>query len=602
VHTEEEEIQKLSGGMASEENDLLWGGFVTHLLRGTLTGAEEGIPLQSVDDYAPRVIAAYLNENRLDHQTALASYEQTVEEHLNQDSASGHEQTYRTANLRNLSALLEELRPTLRDQFLDATYQKCAVQGETPMVENLLSGMSHGLILEMLRHTNKRGSEISPGLLNLVQKIAQVKESSAPDGAPDPTVSQFESSDADQRKVILDLFDREAYETYVASDYAETLKGLSLDRSRPTGGMSLPEELTGEIVSLESPLLDARIARALLALMEGDSSEDEYKDYADKTFRIASDLIGEGEFTVPLEILNTLQRHARGKPDPAIRSLSESSLQRFRYPMFLSKALAAFDKWKSGQDGKAQAFVSAIGPDIVPQALNLYLHCDESGDNHHLFNLLAIFPDRVAEIAKEEIPTRRGPPLVRLIRLVRRLGNRNLIPELRPLLDLDDRQVKMEVLETLVRFQDLEAVDLLRKFLKTKNAEDQLRVIEIAGMYKVEDLAEDLASMVRTFSLFRVDYKRNERVVKALGRIGHASAVPVLERLARTRFSLYPKQLTTLKLLIFQSLRFYEAAPLTGLLRIGWESKDPRIRTACRESLPAHRGRPIDSPPTTGEA
>jgi len=602
LHTEEEEIQRRPRGKASDENDSLWGGFVTHLILGTLTDAEKGIPLRSANDYAPRVIAAYLNENRLDHQMALDSYEQTVEEHLNQDPASGGDnQTYRVANLRNLSALLEELQPTIRHQFLDATYQQCAVQGDSPMVENLLSGMSHGLILEMLRHANKQGSEISPTLLNLVQKIAQVKESSAFDGPANPTASQFESSDPRQRKEILDLFDREAYETYVTSDYGETLKALSQDGARPPEGMPLPEEIKDGVDSLESRHLDAQIARALLAFMEGDPSEDEYKDYAAKTFRIANDLIGEGEFTVPLEILNTLQRHVRDKPNPAMRSIAEGSLQRFRYPTFLSKALAAFDKWRNSQDGKAQAFLTAIGPDIVPQALNLYLNREQSEGDQHLLNLLAIFSNRVAEIARQEITTRGGPPLIRLIRLVRRLGTHDLVPELRPLLLRDDRQIQMEILETLVRFQDPESTDLLRKFLKLKNAEDQLRVIEIAGMCRVADLAQDLASMVRTFSFFRVDYVRNGRLIEALGRIGHASAIPVLERLARTKFSLYPKQLADLKLLLFQSLRLYEAAPLSPLLRMGSQSKDTRIRTACRESLPTQTGRPIESPPTTGE-
>jgi len=117
LHTEEEEIERRGRGKASEENDSLWGGFVTHLILGTLTDTQNGIPLRSADDYAPRVIAAYLNENRLDHQMALDSYEQTMEEHLNQDTSSGEDQTYRVANLRNLSALLEELQPTIRHQL-----------------------------------------------------------------------------------------------------------------------------------------------------------------------------------------------------------------------------------------------------------------------------------------------------------------------------------------------------------------------------------------------------------------------------------------------------------------------------------------------------
>ena len=336
--------------------------------------------------------------------------------------------------------------------------------------------------------------------------------------------------------------------------------------------------------------------------MEGDASEDEYKDYADKTFRIANELIAEGEFSVPLEILTALERHTQEKTDPTHRSIAEAAAQRFRYPTFLSKALAAFDKWRTAKDGKAQAFLTAIGPDIVPQAFNLYIHRGQADGDQHLFNLLALFPQRVTEIAKREIQTRGGPPLIRMIRLVRRLGTHDLVPELRPLLDRDDRQVQIEILETLVRFRDPESVDLLRKFLKLKSAEDQLRVIEIAGMNRVADLVQDLASMIRTFSFFRSDYAKNVKIVEALGRIGHPSALPALERLARTRFSLYPKQLADLKLLLFQSLRLYEPAQAAPLLRIGSLSKDARVRAACRGPAQEPGLRAVDSAPATGEA
>jgi hypothetical protein len=602
LHTEEEEIQKCQRGKKDEGDDSLWGGFVTHLILGTLTDSDKGIPLRSADDYAPRVIASYLNENRLDTRMALESFEETLQEHINQEPGPEAGQTYRVANLRNLSALLEELQPGIRHQFLDATYQQCAVRAESPMVEDLLSGMSHGLILEMLRHANKQGDEISPTLLNLVQKIARVKEESAFEANADPTRGRTESSDARAHKEILDLFDREAYETYVTEDYGETLKDLSVDGGVPSDGTSVPEELKEEFDQLDSPHLDAQIAHALLAFMDGDAGEDEYKDYADKTFRIANELIGEGEFTVPIEIMKTLQRHARDKRDPAIRAIAANASKRFRYPTFVSKALAAYDKWRTAKDGTAQAFLTAIGPDIVPQAFNLYVHRDQAEGDQHLFNLLAVFADRVTEIAKREIKTRGGAPLVRMIRLVRRLGTHDLIPELRPMLDRDDRQVQMEILETLVRFRDPESTDLLRKFLKLKNAEDQLRVIEIAGMHKVEELAQDLAAMVKTFSLFPSDYVKNGKIVEALGRIGHPSALPALERLAKTRLTLYPKHLADLKLLLFQSLRLYDSAPVAPLLRIGAQSKDARIRTACRERQQGQAAPPIEAQPVTGEA
>ena len=601
LHTDEEEIQRRPRGKEDEDEDSLWGGFVTHLILGTLTDSEKGIPLRSADDYAPRVIASYLNNNRIDPQMALEGYEQTVQNHLNQDPPSEGGMSYRVANLRNLSALLEELQPGIRKQFLDATYQQCTTQADSPLVEDLLSGMSHGLVLEMLRQANKQGNEISPTLLNLVRKIARVKEETGGGRETDPRANRAVATNPSQHKEILDLFDREAYETFVTSDYGETLKDLSQDitlsssRSRPS------KELQEEIDSLESKQIEAQIARALLAFMQGDANVDEYEDYADKAFRIANNLIGEGQFSVPLDILNTLKRHIQDKADPDIRSVAEDYLQRFRLPTFLSKALAAFDKWRDVQDGMSKAFLTAIGPDIVPQVLNLYIQRDQSETDHQLFNLLAIFSDRVAEIAKTELRTRRGPALVSLIRLLRRLGSQDLVPVLKPLLNQDDNQIQLEVLETLVRFQDPESADLLRKFLMLKNAEVQLRAIEIAGMHKVTGLAEDLASMVKRYSWFRLDYQKNEKIIEALGRIGHPCAIPVLERLAKTRFSLYPKHLSNLKLLLFQSLRLYEEAPVAPLLRIGAQSNDERIRNACRQRSQGPGAGPIDPPPTTEE-
>ncbi len=586
LHTEEEEIKKHPRGEGIEEEDPLWGGFVTHLILGTLTDSEKGISLKTADDYAPRVIATYLNSNRLDPQRALEGYQQKIQEHFSQASDTDGGMAYRVANLRNLSALLEELQPSIRNQFLDATYQQCAAQADNPMVEDLLSGMSHSLVLDMLRQANRHGNEISPTLLNLVQKIARVKEESTVGGNPNPRASRVDASDPTKHKEILDLFDREAYETYVTEDYRETLKDLSQDGARQSARMQPSTELRQELEALESPAVDAKIARALLAFMQGDTGLDEYKAYSEKVFRIANELMGEGEFSVPLQILKTLERHARERTDPAIRSAAGDQLRGFRLPAFISKALAAFDKWRDKEEGKAQAFLEAIGPDIVPQALNLYLQRDQSESDHYLFNLLALFSDRVTELAKKDVRSRRGPSLVRLIRLVRRLGTQDLIPELRPLLDRDDRQVQMEVLETLVRFRDPEAADLLRKSLHLKNAEDQLRVIEIAGMHKVTDLAEDLTSMIRTFSLFRQDYIKDEKIVEALGRIGHPCAIPALERLAKTRFSLYPKLLANIRLLVFQSLGLYENAPLGPLLRIGAKDKNPLIRASCRERMP----------------
>jgi len=586
LHTDEQKIEKQHKARDPDRSDWIWRSFVSHLIQGTLSDSEKGIPIRSATELSPHEIAMYLNEHRLNTQTALESYERTVQEHLGQTSEPEAGMPFRAKNFQNLKALIEELHPSIRRQFLNATYRQCADRKETALVEELLSGISHGLVIEMLRNANQEKNEISPTLLNLVHKIASTRDSRPEtDSSTEPNGAHAASSDSEQHQEIQALFQREAYETYVPSDYGAVLKNLSGGLIPGPEEAEKPSEIQQHLHSLESRYLDVQIARALMAFMGTAIEADEYTDYAEKIFGIMNDLIGEGEFAVPLDVLTMFQRDRHERPDDSMRSVAEDYLRRFRHPNFVSKALAALDKWKNEKHGMADAFITAIGPETVPQVLSLYLQREESESDDHLFHLLSTFADRVAEEAKVFLRARRGLSLVRLIILIRRLGTQELTPALRPFLEHHDPRIRMEVLETLVKFEDPESADLLSGFLKSKNPDDLLRVIGMAGLYKVEKLAPDLASMIKTFSLFRLDYQKNEKIIEALGRIGHSCAIPALERLARAKWSLYPKHLLNLKRRLFQSLRSYDKAQIGHLLRIGSQSRDPSIQSSCRAHI-----------------
>ena len=586
LHTDEQEVNKQHRRGLQDPSDWIWRNFVSHLIQGTLSDSKQGAPIQSAAELSPHRIARYLNEQLLNTQTALESYEKSVHEHLGQMSEPQAGLQFRARNFENLKALLEELHPSIRRQFLDVTYRQCEDRKGTPQVEELLGGISHGLVIEMLRHANQDGNEVSPTLLNLVRKIASTRNSHADTGSGAETDrSHAASADPEQQRQVQELFQREAYETYVPSDYGSILEDLSRDFVPGPEDPEESPELQQYLHSLESRHLDVQIARALMAFMAVTTRTDEYRDYAEKVFGITNDLIGEGEFAVPLDVLTMFERDRQERSDDSTRSAAEEYLKRFRHSSFVSKALAAFDKWKDKEHRMAEEFVTAIGTAIVPQALSLYLQRDESERGDHLFRLLSAFADRVAEEAKVVLRARRGSSLVRLIILIRRLDAKELTDALRPFLDHHDRKVSLEVLETLVRFQDPESNDLLSRSLKTRDPDELLRAIETAGRYKVEKLAPDLASMVRTFSLFRLDYQKNEKIIEALGRIGHPCAIPVLERLARARWSLYPKQLLNLKRQLYQSLKSYDQTLIGPLLKIGFQCSDPSIQSACRELM-----------------
>jgi len=585
LHTEEEEVEKQTSGGAQGSRDWLWRSFVSHLVQGTLTDSKRGVPVQSAAELSPRQLAAYLNEERLDTERALEIYESTIREHLEAMPASEEErQRLRARNFQSLRALLEELQPAIRRQFLSATYRQCEDRKDSPQVEHLLGGISRGLVIEMLRHANQDGNEISPTLLNLVRKIASSREGAAPsEGEPETGSPLAAEPDPDQRRQVEELFRREAYETYVSSDYASILEDLSAEFVPFREDGNKTPEAQAFLESLETRHLDMQIARAWVAFLARSARAEEYRDYAEKIFSITHDLLAEGEFSLPLEVLLMVERDCRERADDALRSIAEEFLGKFRHSGFVSKTLAAFDKWRNEAGSAAEAFLRAIGPAGVPQVLGLYLKRSESEETDHLVRLLAPFPDRVAAEAVELLRSRLGASLVRLVVLIRRLDLGSLADTLRPFLDHHDRRVRMEVLEALVKFRHPDSVELLSRALGSREPEDLLRAIDIAGLYRVEPVAPLLASMVRIFPLSRLDCQKNEKLVGALANIADPCALPALERVARARWSLYPKQLEKLKRLAFQSLRSYDPARIGTLLKIGFRSRDPTIQSICRE-------------------
>jgi hypothetical protein len=91
--------------------------------------------------------------------------------------------------------------------------------------------------------------------------------------------------------------------------------------------------------------------------------------------------------------------------------------------------------------------------------------------------------------------------------------------------------------------------------------------------------------MIRTISLFKSTYEKTEKIIEALARIGDPCSIPILEKLAKVRWSLRPKHLSRAKQLLYHTLHFYEPSTVGTLLEMGSCSPDPKIQEACRKII-----------------
>lgn len=582
-HTEETGTKGTKHLESQPHGSSIWTDFISALLSGSLAAPGQGIPMEQARGIDPSQLALFLNENKIDAEFALDAYRTTIRSRLQTSGESMDSPSAFTDDFCEMDALLQELNPKLKKQFLLATYDQLNAADDNEAAKNLLSGFPEQVVLDMLRQANESGEEISPSLMNLVCKITSVHE--GVDGLEE-VKSAAESANplplASDKETLQNIFAREKFEEYVTADYESTLNDLTggVDENIIETNKVLPVEDFHKELDLSH--LDMQIARIILAFMCNDIKPEEYKNYAAKLVDIAYDLLKTGEFSTLLKIFKALLKHYKNKGNPEIQSLAKDTLKKFHEARFVSMAIVSFEKWAKPENIAAYEFLRSFGSTIVPEIVGLYGKAERAEIQNPLLKLLARFPEATCLEAKRRLRDHRPAFVVNMLTLVRKLGTEKDTPILKILLKHRDADVRAMALETLIELKDPDRRDVIRNFLRSMDPKEKLKAIQLIGTYKIADMVPDLIASISRWSLFKFQYERNEIIITALGQIGNPSAVPVLEKLAKRRWAVRSKSSNHMKLALFQSLHGYETAQITSLLKIGQMSENSRIREICQ--------------------
>jgi hypothetical protein len=379
------------------------------------------------------------------------------------------------------------------------------------------------------------------------------------------------------------LFDRETYEGYVEKEYDDILKGVS-ERAETMAATARDRfPLETYLKELDDQHLDFQIGRAVLAFLEENIDEEDYREFSKKLIAIVPDMLTSGHFPLLLDTLQTLRWHLSDKKSEGIRACAAEALNVFWAPAFIDKSIEAFNTWSRTRGKESQAFMLALGPILVPGLLEIYSYETSPGGRRVLFDLLCTFgKDTVAEAVK-----RLGDPRAYYVRnllmLVRRAGTPEALPAVKPLMEHTDPKVKLEALAVLLRFKDPRAVELLRQEIRSKDPDMSSAAVQLAGQFRVAGVTEDVLGLLKRAILFETDYGVNEEIIRVLGEIGDPRAIPEIEKLAKAGWTLYRTSHARMKITLFESLGRYPRESVAELVRIGERSDDDKIRMLCRK-------------------
>jgi HEAT repeat protein len=617
--TEEKEIFKAQPKPGDKAGDKpgagVWQDFVSLLSSGSLATSGEGVSLKDSSQIDPAELAKLLNERKLDSGAAVQTYDRIISSYVRSSAEKKQLTQEQSQTINNLNNLLKDLHPDIRKQFLSTAFKNVSENAASPGSEEVLGGLGDDMIIDMLRQASSEGREISPTLTGLLGKLASVRDKpgSAPAGGGSGKGTAASGSGAAAKgfgsvvgaafgtgtgssaqgkagagpeilpEHMAKLFDREKYEGYVEKEYDDILKSVS-ERAETMAATAKDRFPVEEYMKeLEDQHLDFQIGRAVLAFMEENIDEEDYREFSRKLVAIVPDMLVSGHFPLLLDTLQTLRWHLSDKKSEGIRACAAEALKVFWEPAFIERSLQAFDTWSRTRGKDSQAFMLALGPILVPGLLEIYSYDTAPGGRRVLFDLLCTFgKDTVAEAVKR-LGDPRGYYVRNLLMLIRRAGTPAVTAEVKPLLKHADPKVRLDALAVLLRFKDPAAVGILRQEINSKDPDVSSAAVLLAGQFRVTDVVEDILPPIKRTILFETDYGVNEEIIRVLGEIGDARAIHDLEKLAKAGWSLYRKSHSSMKITLFESLGRYPKESIAELIRIGERSDDDKIRMLCRK-------------------
>ena len=132
--------------------------------------------------------------------------------------------------------------------------------------------------------------------------------------------------------------------------------------------------------------------------------------------------------------------------------------------------------------------------------------------------------------------------------ILRRLGCREMLPQLKALVATARPQVVAEILKAMVAFEDPEWLPFLQRELDSTDSQRQLGAIGVASRIRLPQVVQSLADRLRQRLGVRL---RDDAVIAelicGLGRLRDAAALPILQHVVGLKQWRYPYSIATLR-------------------------------------------------------
>jgi hypothetical protein len=563
--------------------DELWRKFTSSLITQSTDKEEQKSRSPEYSNIDSLDFVKRLNEETINWDVFLNDYRSMIIQYLRSEDEE-EKPTFKNI-ISRIDSLVKDFHPQLKQQMFQVTENELSSLPPSIIKSNRINCFNYETIAGILRGASDEKRGISPSLSLLFRKLSTIQDKSS-DGSgkavlngSSPIHETFTSA-AEIEKLI----EREEYESYVPADYKELLmrKSMVTDVDEK---MNEERFIVGEYINtLEDTSLNLQISKLFIALMDEDLNENEYQETSIYITQNISELILSGHFSFLTDVLDTYKRHSREKPSEKIRRLADSGITAFHDTKTLSRDLKELFIQGISLDSLV-GFVVACGAQNIPWLLDLYLETWSPKGQAMIVEVLRHFREEAISNVLNRLSEISIQFIKKLLILLQLIGNADVIPYVRKFADHPDITIRMEAINTLLRFKDHDAKALLQEAVFSKDHSESTQAIVLACEYRITDICVKLLSLIRTNIIFKKDLAFNEFIITEVVKTRDPQIIQYLKKVAGTKWSLFPGRLSRTKMALLNAIELYAPPNAVKLIKMCLYSKNKQIKTLCVELM-----------------
>ena len=212
---------------------------------------------------------------------------------------------------------------------------------------------------------------------------------------------------------------------------------------------------------------------------------------------------------------------------------------------------------------------------------------DHSQRRRILDYLISLGPS-IAPEARALLTDRRWFVVRNMLYLLRSVGDRTSLPEVRRCVNNPDVRVRLEAIKTIYAFDTNVPRDLIWKTILDPDPKSAETAVMFAGSYGITEAFDPILSILKKWDPIGLHRSLRLKAIQSLGELGDPSALEPLKRYFKDWF--FPVVAREERLAAFRSLEHYPEPDRRPFLEMGSKSRVPEIREICRSIAAGKRG------------